>query len=201
MKPVSFDSTDQRILDGAAAQMRRFGTKRMTIVSVAAELGMTHANVYRYFPSKLALQDAVTAQWLKPLEADLRVSADSPDPAYDKLERVLLVLHRSYRNKFADDPHIFDLFAEAVIEGRGVARKHRNAVQSTLQRIVEEGIAAGSFETSDHRRALALIFDAMHRFIHPVPVRMDADIPRAFLEQRFERLNTLVVRAIVTGRP
>ena len=193
MKPASFDSTDQRILDGAAAQMRRFGTKRMTIVSVAAELGMTHANVYRYFPSKLALQDAVTAQWLKPLEADLRVSADSPDPAYDKLERVLLVLHRSYRNKFADDPHIFDLFAEAVIEGRGVARKHRNAVQ--------EGIAAGSFETSDHRRALALIFDAMHRFIHPVPVRMDADIPRAFLEQRFERLNTLVVRAIVTGRP
>ncbi len=201
MKSNSFDSVDQRILEASAAQMRVFGPARMTIVSVAASLGMTHANIYRYFPSKLALQDAVTAQWLKPLEADLRVSADSPDPAYDKLERVLFVLHRTYRNKLGDDPHIFGLFADAVIEGRGVARKHRNAVQATLQRIVEEGIASGAFETGDHRRALALIFDAMHRFIHPVPVRMDADLPRPALDQRFERLNRLVVRAIITGRP
>lgn len=188
-------------MDGALAQVRHFGAARMTIVSVARDLGMTHANVYRYFPSKLALLDAITAQWLKPLEANLRVSAEAPDPAYDKLERVLFLLHRTYRDKFAEDPQVFGLFAEAVVEGRGVARKHRNAVQSTLQRIVEEGIAADAFKTTDHRRALGLIFDATHRFIHPVPVQMDGDIPRVLIDQRFERLNKLVVRAIVTGRP
>lgn len=201
MKNPAPEPTDQRILEGAAAQVRQFGAVRMTIVSVAAELGMTHANVYRYFTSKLGLLDAITAQWLRPLEADLRISAEAPDPAYDKLERVLSALYRTYHDKFASDPHVFRLFAEAMSEGRGVARKHRSAVQLTLQRIVEEGIAAGAFRTEDHRRALALIFDAMHRFIHPVPVQMDGDIPRAVLDQRFERLNRLVVRAIVSGRP
>ena len=200
MTPVYAEATDQRILDVAAAHVRKFGIKRFTVLGVAEELGMTHANIYRYFPSKIALLDEVTAHWLKPLEADLRTSADAPDPAYDKLERVLAVIHRTYRSKFESDPLIFDLFAESVMEGRGVARKHRNQVQGAMQRIVEDGIASGAFDMADHRRALALVFDAMHRFIHPVPIRMDADIPRATIEQRAERITRLVLRAIVSGR-
>ena len=200
MNKAYSEPMDQRILDIAASHVRRYGVKRVTIVGVAEELDMTHANVYRYFPSKIALFDEITATWLKALEAGLRDSADAPDPAYDKLERVLSVLHRTYRNKFESDPLIFDLFAESVIEGRGVARKHRNQVQGTLQRLVEEGIAGGTFEMADHRRALALVFDAMHRFIHPVPIRMDGAIPRASVDLRVERLIRLVSRAIVTGR-
>jgi len=200
MNKTYAEAMDQRILDVAAAHIRRFGVKRMTVVGVAEELGMTHANVYRYFPSKLALLDAVTAHWLKPLEAGIRDSADSPDPAYDKLERVLFVLHRTYRNKFESDPLIFDLFADSVTEGRGVARKHRNQVQGTMQRVIEEGIAGGTFDLTDHRKALGLVFDAMHRFIHPVPIRMDSDIPRNALDLRVERLTKMVLRTIVSGR-
>jgi len=191
---------DQRILELAAVHVRQYGVKRVTIVGVAEALGMTHANIYRYFPSKIALLDEITAAWLKPLEMGLRDTADAPDPAYDKLERVLLVLHRTYRNKFETDPLIFDLFAESVMQGRGVARKHRNQVQGIVQRIVEEGIAGGTFEMADHRRALGLVFDAMHRFIHPVPIRMDGDIPRSAIDMRVERLIRMVLRTIVSGR-
>ena len=48
---------------------------------------MSHANIYRYFPSKSALVEGVTDYWLRPIEAGLRDIADGPDPAYDKLER------------------------------------------------------------------------------------------------------------------
>ena len=53
---------DRRILDIAREQIKRFGAKRLTVVSVAEEAGMTHANVYRYFSSKLALCDALTTR-------------------------------------------------------------------------------------------------------------------------------------------
>ena len=60
---------------------------------------MTHANVYRYFPSKTALLDEVIAVGLRPLEARLREAAEGADPAHDKLERMLMAVHREYRGK------------------------------------------------------------------------------------------------------
>ena len=64
-------TADQRILELAGDHLRRFGPRRTTIVGIAEAAGMSHANVYRYFPSKQALFEAVTALWLKPLEAQL----------------------------------------------------------------------------------------------------------------------------------
>jgi hypothetical protein len=73
-------------------------------------------------------------------------------------------------------------------------------VQADLQRVVEEGIAAGAFATNDRRRALSLVFDAAHRFIHPLAVRLDAATPSAALEARFERIIALALRALRSGR-
>ncbi len=92
---------------------------------------MTHANVYRYFPSKMALLDEVVASGLRPLEARLREAADGADPAHDKLERMLIAVHRDYRSKLDDDPALFDLLIEALAKtararastARGCSRK------------------------------------------------------------------------------
>ena len=191
---------DQRILEAAAAQIRRDGAGRVSIVRIAQELGMSHANVYRYFDSKEALVDAVTGHWLKPIEASLRIVADGPDPAFDKLERLLFGLARAYRAKLEADAAIFALFAASVDSGRGFAKKHRLKVQSEIQRVVDEGRASGDFAVEDQRRALALVYDVMHRFIHPVCVRMDASLSRAALEARMERVGRLMIRALQTGR-
>lgn len=193
-------AVDIRILGQAAAHISRDGAQRLTITRIAAGLGMSHANIYRYFASKEALVDAVTGQWLKPIEASLRMIADGPDPAYDKLERMLLGLHRAYRDKLESDAELFALFAASVDDGRGVARKHRLKVQSEIQRVVDEGLANGVFLATDQRRALALVYDALHRFMHPVCVRMDKETSRLLLQGRLERVVGLVLRALQTGR-
>jgi hypothetical protein len=53
---------------------------------------------------------------------------------------------------------------------------------------------------TDQRRALSLIFDAGHRFIHPLALRLDASTTGAVLEARFERIIALVLRALRSGR-
>jgi len=191
---------EARILDVAREHLRKFGAARTTVVGIALEAGMTHANVYRYFPSKEALFEEITASWLRPLEARLREAADGADPAYDKLERMLLAIFRAYRQTLETDAQVFDLLIDALDKGRGSARKHRARVQSEIQRVVEDGIASGAFAMSDRRRALSLIFDAAHRFIHPLALRLDADTPGPALEARFERVIDLVLRALRAGR-
>lgn len=194
------EPVESRILTVAAEHVRRFGAARTTIVGVAAEAGMTHANVYRYFPSKIALMEEITAAWLRPLEAKLREAAEGADPAYDKLERMLLAVHRAYREKLDRDPSLFDLLIDSLAKERVSARKHRARVQSEMQRVVEEGVASSAFAMADRRRALALVFDASHRFIHPVALKLDRDTPAPALAQRFERIVSMTLRALRTGR-
>ena len=194
-------AADQRILELAGDHLRRFGPRRTTIVGIAEAAGMSHANVYRYFPSKQALFEAVTALWLKPLESELRLIVEGQDPAYDKLERALAALQRAYREKRDADPVLFRLLCEAIEKGHVVARKHRNKVQNEIQAIVEEGIGSGSFRMNDRRRAMALVFDLAHRFIQPVSIALDKSVSAAELEFRAGRAIAVIQRSLTFGDP
>ena len=194
------ETNEARLVDIARAHVRKFGHARTTVVGVAADAVMTHANVYRYFPSKSALLDEVVASGLRPLEARLRDAADGADPAHDKLERMLIAIHRDYRAKLDDDPAVFDLLIDALARNRPSARKHRARVQSEIQRVLEEGVASGAFAMTDRRRAMSLIFDAAHRFIHPVALRLDRDAPAGAIATRFEAVLAMTLRALRTGR-
>ncbi len=192
--------TDIRILDVAADHIRRYGVERTTILSIAAEAGMSHANIYRYYPSKSALFAEITSHWLKPIEAALHVIGDAPDPAFDKLERLIFALNRAYRDKIEADPAVFALFTGAAVEGAAIARRHYARRDAEMRRIIDEGIAAQGFDPVDPKRALALVLDSTYRFIDPVSVKTDLDIPRTALEQRLARVTKVVFRALTNAR-
>jgi AcrR family transcriptional regulator len=168
------------------------------VVGVAAEAGTAHAYVYRYFPSKTAVLDEAVASGLRPLEARLREAADGADPAHDRLERMLTAIHRAYRGKLDDDPALFDLLIEALVNSS--ARKHRARVQSEIQRVLEKGVAAGAFAMADSRRAMSLILDAAHRFSHPAALRLDRDASAGAVAMRFETVLAMTLRTLRTGR-
>jgi AcrR family transcriptional regulator len=192
--------TDVRILDIAADHIRRHGIERTTILSIAAEAGMSHANIYRYYPSKTALIEEISAQWLKPLEADLHVISDAPDPAFDKLERLIFALHRAYRDKIETDPAIFALFAAASAQGAAIARRHYGRRDAEMRRILDEGASGPGFDPIDPKKALALILDATYRFIDPIAMKMDFEVQRVILEQRMGRVTKTIFRALSSGR-
>jgi len=192
-------STDLRLLDLAAEHVRRYGAARLTVTEIAHAAGMSHANVYRYFRSKTALLEAVTATWLAPLEAGLRVIADAPDPAHDKLERLLFAIHRAYRDKLATDPKIFDLFCVATAQNAEIARRHQQRIARAIQRILDEGHGSGIYLINDQATAVNFVLDAMYRFLAPGTLRTDIDSPRDEIENRASRLLNLVSQALAHG--
>lgn len=197
---MQLESTQARLLTVAAEHLRRLGLARLRVVGVAEEVGVTHANVYRYYPSKIALADAVIAQWLKSIEVGLLETLGAPDPADDKLERMLNLIARGYRAKLEQDPRLFDVFAEATEKDRVVARRHRTRVRELLERVIEEGVANRIFSTGERPRAIAFVFDAAYRFIHPVAIRLDRNAPPQSLTQRREAVLSALIRALVSMR-
>lgn len=157
------EGTRGRLLAMATLELRQIGPKRLTISGIASRLGMSHANVYRYFPHKQALLEAILNGWLRALEARLVEIADGPDPADDKLERFLTTWTRGYADLLAQEPAIFALLADAPADAEEAGR-HRRRVEGLVERVVEEGIVTRLFSGGDTRRLATLVLDLSYRF-------------------------------------
>ena len=63
--------TPERILEVTEDVLRRFGIAKATVVDVARALDVSHGSVYRHFPSKASLREAVAKRWLARVSAPL----------------------------------------------------------------------------------------------------------------------------------
>jgi AcrR family transcriptional regulator len=193
------EPSENRILTVASEHLRKFGLKRFTVVAVAEEAGMTHANVYRYFPSRVALVDAVVDLWLKATERRLADIVDGPDPADDKLERLIMALAKANRDLLSEEPHLFAALSQAVAKRHAISRRNRTRVRALFERVVDEGIATGVFEPRDRDRAIAFVIDATHRFIHPASLALEADVPQTSVDTRLSTLIRVILRVLGSG--
>jgi AcrR family transcriptional regulator len=193
------EPSEMRILSVAGEHLRQHGLRRFTVVAVAEEAGMTHANVYRYFPSRTALIDAVVDVWLKSAERSLADIADGPDPAEDKLERLILALAKANRNLLHEEPHLFAALSQAVAKRHAISRRNRTRVRALFERVIDDGIATGAFEPRDRDRAIAFVIDATHRFIHPAALELEADVPQESVDARLATLIRVALRTLATG--
>ena len=98
------DLTPERILEAAEDVLRRFGPAKATVVDVARVLGVSHGSVYRHFPSKAALRDAVAERWLERMMPPLAAIAAENGPAPERLRRWLEALIAGKRQQSAGRP-------------------------------------------------------------------------------------------------
>lgn len=174
--------TPERILETAEEVLRRFGSAKATVVDVARALGVSHGSVYRHFPSKAALRDAVTERWLargiEPLEPI--VIADSPAPI--RLRLWLDMLIASKRNRAADDPELFQNYMELVSESREVVKAHVEHLVAQLELIIRDGVRRGEFVSENPLADAQAILNATGKFHNPVhlPEWSDPHIDEAF---------------------
>src|SRR5258707_14602641 len=96
--------TPERILEATEDVLRRFGLTKATVVDVARALDVSHGSVYRHFPSKASLRDAVAKRWLDRANAPLAKIAEGAGPAPARLERRPRALFGIQYKKVCADP-------------------------------------------------------------------------------------------------
>jgi AcrR family transcriptional regulator len=160
--------TPERILEAAEDVLRRFGPAKATVVDVARALGVSHGSVYRHFPSKAALRDAVTERWLARVSEPLAAIAAEQGPAPARLRRWFERLMALKRSKAHDDPELFATYLALSTDAREVAGAHVGTLAGQLARIIADGVARGEFTVDDPVVAGRAVLDATARFHHPL---------------------------------
>src|SRR5262245_51528743 len=84
------DDTRERIMATAEALFRRLGFAKTAVADIAAELGMSPANVYRFFESKNAIVQAICRRCLSAVEDKAWTVARSKGSAAQRMERLIL---------------------------------------------------------------------------------------------------------------
>src|SRR4030088_2049360 len=159
--------TAERIIRATEEVLRRYGPAKATVVDVAKALGVSHGSVYRHFPTKSALREAVTQRWLNRAHSDLADVVNGDQPAPQRLRRWLATLFEAKRKKALEDPELFATYSVLAAEASTAVAAHIQDLIGELTRIIAEGTAAGDFSTVDPAVSAATVFDATTRFHHP----------------------------------
>src|SRR4051794_20163684 len=141
--------TPDRILDAAEEVLKRFGPQKAAVVDVARALGVSHGSVYRHFPSKAGLRDAVTERWLERVSGPLARIVAEDGPAPERLRRWFDRLIAIKRQKARVEPELFATYHAIFAESREVIREHVDTLSGQVSAIIADGIARGEFAEVD----------------------------------------------------
>jgi AcrR family transcriptional regulator len=176
--------TPERILDVTEDVLRRFGLAKATVVDVARALDVSHGSVYRHFPSKASLREAVAKRWLDRVSAPLKKIAEGSGPAPARLDKWLRTLFAAKQKRVCDDPEMFATYLTLAREACKVVKGHKECLIDQVELILSDGVKQGIFQVTDAKTTALAVFDATIRFHHPahseewsdpqLPARIDA---------------------------
>jgi AcrR family transcriptional regulator len=189
--------TPERILEVTEDVLRRFGLAKATVVDVARALDVSHGSVYRHFPSKASLREAVAKRWLDRVCGPLTQIAKDQGPAPERLERWLRTLCTAKQKKVCEDPEMFETYLTLAREACATVRAYKDGMIDQIAGILSDGVKQGVFDTSDVKATARALFDATVRYHNPAHSEewKDPELPA-----RFDALLALLLRGIATPR-
>ena len=164
------DDTRSRIVETADTLFRRLGFAKTAVADIAAELKMSPANVYRFFPSKNAIVEAICQRCLGELEEKAWAAARSRGSAAERIERLVLETLAYHKDNHLTDQRVNDMVLAAIELSWGAIRAHKEHIRMVLEAILCEGIERGEFEPVDPRETSRLMMISLVHFCHPVLV-------------------------------
>lgn len=159
--------TATRILDAAEAQFRHYGYSKTTVADVAKDLGMSPANIYRFFASKSELLEGVCARMLQQSLQLAEAAADLPLSAEERLRRYSMDHFEFTVATMLDERKVHEMVVVAIEQSWGVIDKHIDEIQAILTRIIAEGMEAGEFAKGDPAHVARCFGAATSPLHHP----------------------------------
>jgi AcrR family transcriptional regulator len=185
----SAPTTRCRILAVAERSFREIGYQKTTVADIAKTLKMSPANVYRFFESKKAINEAVVERVTGEIEALIAAIADAPGlSAEARLRRAIEALHRDTTGRWAGYPRIHEMIEAAMSESWDVCHHHVDRIGAVFERIVHDGVRTGEFEAADPRVAARCVQASILRYTHPLMVSQVLQVPDPSLDQMVDFL-------------
>jgi AcrR family transcriptional regulator len=137
-----FDEARARILEAAEKQFRRVGYHRTSVADIAAELGVSAANIYRFFPSRDAINESICGRVVNEVAEIASAIARTNAPAMQKLDQLLTAVHRHNKVTLLEAKSMHDLIVAATQENWPVIKAHIQRMVTIFEAIIREYIRA-----------------------------------------------------------
>ena len=133
--------TREEILQAAEEVLRRYGPAKTNVVDVARALNVSHGSVYRHFPSKAALREAVARRFLE--------TTSDPLEQIDDPKQWFKTLMATKRAKAVEDPELFATYVALARESGDAVKDHVDHLIAQLTNIVgDETTARALFDAT-----------------------------------------------------
>jgi AcrR family transcriptional regulator len=172
-----------RIVLAAERFFREIGYQKTTVADIAKALKMSPANVYRFFDSKKAINEAVGERLMRQVEGAIEEIAQKPVSAAARLREMIATMHGMNASLYTDDLRMHEMVERALSESWQIVHGHIERKSAIFERVVREGIESGEFAPADPVVAARCFQVALIRFCHPALLVQCADEPGPTLEQ------------------
>lgn len=168
---VEMDSVKQenanRILESAERLFRHYGYSKTTVADIAKDLGMSTANIYRFFASKTEIHQALCSRMLG---AGYALACETAALPLSATERLRLHAHQQFRltvETMLDEEKVHEMVIVAIEREWHVIEKHIDRMNELIAGVIAEGIQAGEFKVDNADTASKCFGAAIVTLCHP----------------------------------
>jgi AcrR family transcriptional regulator len=154
-------STRVDIMKSAAKAFRRLGYHGATVEQIAAALKMKKGNLYYYFKNKEAILFACHQYSLDELIRLLEEVEQSGLTADEKLRRLIVAFVHTILDELHGTALFLDLEALSPVHLKAVIAR-RDTFDRGVRRVLEEGMATGTFGPGDAKLRAFALFGAVN---------------------------------------
>jgi AcrR family transcriptional regulator len=174
----------RRIIETAIRFYRRIGHKKTTVADIAREMAMSPASIYRFFPSKQAIDAAVVRQLLNEMVVAAVHAARSAGPAIWRLQTLLHAVNRLHVKRLTDEKKLHDLVEIAMQENWPVIRSYTDRIARIASCVIAVGQARGELRHGDSMTLARCVLSAME--VHSNPLMLPSRRLRPTLQQMMD---------------
>lgn len=156
-----------RILDAAERLFKHYGYTKTNVADIARDLGMSPANIYRFFGSKADIHQALAQRML---DAGYQLAAETlsgPGNASDRLRKHILQQFQMTLETMISEQKVHEMVVIAIEQQWPVIDAHLRRLRTLVTEVVREGIEAGEFRDTDPEVAADCFMSATAALCHP----------------------------------
>lgn len=159
--------TVERILEAGERLFRHYGYSKTTVADIARDLGMSPANIYRFFASKVEIHQAICGRMLAAGLAQIADISRLPLPASERLRRSVATQHKMTVETMLDQEKVHEMVVVAIERDWHVVERYIDQIHAVYVEIIREGIEAGELPEQDADMAARCFGASTVTLCHP----------------------------------
>jgi AcrR family transcriptional regulator len=188
------DSVRDQIVEAAKKRFSHFGYAKTTMAEVASDCAMSPGNLYRFFPGKLDIAEAVATEgYAKHLEHLRKIAVQPNKDARERLHELLFEELRQTYHKLEKDPRAYELARVISQERPTFANWMLENERKILIELLNEAERRGEFKTDDKEFTAEMVQAATMKFRYP---QLWSKLTLPKLERELEGVLNLLVNGL-----